>query len=129
MKTVIKGLVDNQGQEIENKTYKKPKASSRNYGEWLADSVNGVKEKTIDGRQAKWFAKCNAGRVKWVVSHSTATHDGDFIQKLKENKEKANKNDTKRAPKKLKLNAEMAAAMQTLTGEPIQEAESDNKVF
>jgi hypothetical protein len=119
--TVIKGLVQHNystsSQSNNKKTTNKKKATNnRNDGEWLVAPVNGEKEKVIDGRQAQWCATCNNGTGKWVVSHNTDSHDGQFLQKLTVTKAKRSDKDPKPASKKLKLNAELAAAMQTLTG-------------
>ena len=65
-----------------------------------------------------------------MVSHDTESHEEDYIKKLKENKEnKTSENSAKPSSKNLKLNAEMASAMQTLTSKPVQEVDSKDKDF
>ena len=132
--TLIKGLVgqqsSSQSSQPNNKKPKKPKATTRNDGQWLVPPVNGELAKVIDGRNAKWCAKCNNGNGKWVVSHDTNSHEENFLQKFRENKNnKTSDNESQPASKKLKINAAMAAAMQTLTGEAVQEVASDEEDF
>ena len=143
LSTVLKSFIDHNNEQASNnggrgkcRTNQNGNQNNRNAGEWLAPPVDGKEEKTIDGRLAKWCAKCNKGNGKWVVSHNTATHDGGFIDKLKkraaekreESKEEASSSNNADS-KKLKLSSDLKAAMETLTGQAVGDAESDEEDF